>query len=61
MREPLRPRQRRLVGLVRVLTLRKLTIILAVTIVFLFGVATLVAYYASREEHNEPPHTARVL
>jgi hypothetical protein len=44
-----------------VLTVRKLTIILAVAIVFLVGVATLVAHYAVTGEHNEPPQKARAL
>jgi hypothetical protein len=44
-----------------VLTVRKLTLILAVVIVFLVGVATLVAHYASTGEQNEPPQRARGL
>jgi len=44
-----------------VLTVRRLTIILAVLIVLLFGVATLVAHFASTGEHNEPPQKVRAL
>jgi hypothetical protein len=41
--------------------MRKLTIILAVVIVFIVGVATLVAHYASTGEHNEPPQRVQGL
>jgi hypothetical protein len=37
-----------------VLIMRKLTIILAVAIVFVFVVATAVAHYAAIGEHNDP-------
>jgi hypothetical protein len=49
------------VALVRVLIMRKLTIILAAVIVFLAGVAMLVAHYASTGEHNEPVKRVRGL
>jgi hypothetical protein len=39
--------------------MRKLTIILAVAIVLIVGVAMLVAHYAATGEHNEPPQRAR--
>jgi hypothetical protein len=44
-----------------VLIVRKLTIIVAIMIVFLAAVATLVAHYAASGEHNEPPQRARGL
>jgi len=43
-----------------VLTLRKLTIVLAVAIVFLVGVARIVAHYATTGEHNDPVKRTRV-
>jgi hypothetical protein len=41
--------------------MRRLTIVLAIVIVFLVGVATLVAHYATTAGHNEPPQKARGL
>jgi hypothetical protein len=47
--------------LVRLLIVRKLTIIIAVAIGFLVGVATAVAYYAATGEHNDPVKRGTVL
>jgi hypothetical protein len=43
-----------MVGLVRMLIMRKLMIIIAVVIVFLLGLATAIAYYASTGESHDP-------
>jgi hypothetical protein len=46
-----------MVQLVRVLTVRRLMIILALAIAFLVGVATAVAYYATTGGHDSPVKT----
>jgi hypothetical protein len=46
--------------LVRLLIVRKLTIIVVLVIGFLFGVATAVAYYAGTGEHEDPVKSVTV-
>lgn len=44
--------------MVRLLSVRKLTIIIAIALVILVAVATAVSYYAASGEHNDPVKTA---
>lgn len=46
--------------MVRLLIMRRLTIIIVVVIGFLFGVATAVAYYAGTGEHQDPVKSVTV-